>query len=64
MTGIGVFHCDYPFITAQAVVQLVGAAVNGVDPGGTFLQKAVGETSRRRADIKADQVFDCYTKSE
>ena len=52
---VHLFPDDDPRIRAQARVELAVADVHGVHPRGAPLQKAIGESPGRGADVEADE---------
>jgi len=49
---------DYARVIAETPVELVGTDVDGVNAGGSGLEKAIGESTGGGAEIGSDEVCD------
>ena len=58
VAAVELLFAPHAGVGAEAVVQLVGADVEGEDAPGAVLQEAVGEAARGGADVEAAEVGD------
>src|SRR5262249_28877747 len=57
VAGVEVFPRDHAGILPKPVMQLVGPTIQGIDPGGAPLQKAIRKPAGGGADVQTDLVL-------